>query len=46
MVADEVYDDKATIDISGEELTKALKPFGAVDVQVTCDESISTRRRS
>ena len=32
MVADEVYDDKATVDLSEEELTKALKPFAAVDV--------------
>ena len=41
MVADEVYDDKATIDISEEELTKALQPFAVVDVQVTCDEGYS-----
>ena len=42
MVANEVYDDKATVDISEEqELTKALKPFAAVDVQSTCDEGFS-----
>ena len=38
MVVDEVYDDKATVDFSGEELTKALKPFAAVDVLLTSDE--------
>ena len=42
MVADEVYDDKATVDIYEEkELTKALKPYAAGDVQLTCDEGFS-----
>ena len=42
LVADEVYDDKGTVDISEEqELTKALKPFAAVDVQLTCNEGFS-----
>ena len=34
----EVRDDKATVDLSDEELTKALKPFAAVDVLLTSDE--------
>ena len=38
MVADEVYDDKAAVDLSAEELTKALKAFAAVDVLMTSDE--------
>ena len=38
MVVDEVYDDKATDDLSAEKLTKALKPFSAVDVLLTSDE--------
>ena len=38
MVADEVYGDKATVDLSEEELTKAFTPFAAVDVQLTSDE--------
>ena len=38
MVADEVYDDKATDDLSAEELTKTPKPFAAVDVFLTSNE--------
>ena len=38
MVADEVYDDKATLELSAEDLTKAIKPFAAVDVLLTSDE--------
>ena len=38
MVADEVYDDKATVDLSDEEPKKALEPFAAVDVLLTSDE--------
>ena len=38
MVVDEIYDDKATDDLSAEELTEALKPFAAVDVLLTSDE--------
>ena len=30
MVAIEVYDDKATVDLSDEEPTKALEPFAAL----------------
>ena len=41
MVADEVHDDEATVDISDEELTKVLKPFAAVDVLLTSDEVFS-----
>ena len=41
VVTDEVYDDKATADISEEEITKALIPFAAVDVQLSCDAGIS-----
>ena len=38
MVAVKFYDDKATVDLSGEEVTKALQPFAAVDVLLTSDE--------
>ena len=38
IVADEVYDDKAFAIVSEVELTKALKPFGAVDVKLTSFE--------
>ena len=41
MVADEMYDDKATADISEEEIPNALQPFAAVHVQLTCDAGIS-----
>ena len=32
MVADEVYNDKARVDLTDEEPTNAVKPFVAVDV--------------
>ena len=38
MVADEVYDGRATVDLLGEELTKAREPFAAVDALLTSDE--------
>ena len=37
-MANEIHDDKATVDLSDQELTKALKPFAAVDVLRTSDE--------
>ena len=43
MVADEVYDDKATVGLSDEEPKKALKPFAAVDALLTSDEVFPAR---
>ena len=41
VVAGEVYDDKATVDRGEEELSKALEPFAAVDVQLLNDEDLA-----
>ena len=38
MVDDEVYNIKAIVDLSAEEMMKALKRCAAVDVQLTSDE--------
>ena len=38
IVADDVYDGKATVYFPDEEPTKALKPFAAVDVLLTSDD--------
>ena len=38
IVADEVYDDKASADLCEEELTKATKTFAVADFRLTSDE--------
>ena len=38
MVADDVCDDKATVELSAKDLTKAIKPFAVVGVLLTSDE--------
>ena len=38
VLADEFYDANASVDLSEEKLTKGLKTFAAVDVQLTSDE--------
>ena len=40
VVADDVNDGNASVNFSDEELTKGLKTYAAVDLQLTSDEDI------